>query len=185
MKNFRKFILWTVLFLITACSSTPLKDRLDDSKDIITFSFPIVLGFSIVVGPFFTGLKASKGTIGGTVDGVFSDCLRRNDQSFTAIIWKSDNFSTDAKECSRRDTLRGYTDTSFIIIIPEKKNLRRLTKIEIEAGFMLGFRFGFNPGELLDFLGGFFGYDLYDDDIEYKNILGDDTLENLLQIKNQ
>ncbi len=39
------------------------------------------------------------------------------------------------------------------------------THIEVAAALGVGFRLGFNPGELLDFLLGFFGVDLYGDDL--------------------
>lgn len=40
------------------------------------------------------------------------------------------------------------------------------TQIEVSAGILLGVRVGFNPGELLDFLVGWFGVDLYKDDVD-------------------
>jgi hypothetical protein len=40
------------------------------------------------------------------------------------------------------------------------------TQIEVSAGVLLGVRVGFNPGEVLDFLVGWFGLDLYKDDVD-------------------
>ena len=48
---------------------------------------------------------------------------------------------------------------------PESPNPARWTQIEVAAGLFGDVRLGFNPGELLDFLLGFFGADLYGDDI--------------------
>ena len=38
--------------------------------------------------------------------------------------------------------------------------------MEVAAGLVGGIRLGFNPGELLDFIMGFLGLDLYGDDLE-------------------
>ncbi len=48
---------------------------------------------------------------------------------------------------------------------PEPPNPARWTQFEVAAGLLGGVRLGFNPGELLDFLLGFFGADLYGDDL--------------------
>ena len=48
---------------------------------------------------------------------------------------------------------------------PVGGNPARWTQIEVAAGLLGGVRLGFNPGELLDLLLGFFGVDLYDDDV--------------------
>ena len=56
------------------------------------------------------------------------------------------------------------TDKVFVCHAPY------FTQIEVAAGFGLVTRVGFNPGELLDFFLGFAGVDLYDDDVELKNL---------------
>ena len=48
---------------------------------------------------------------------------------------------------------------------PESPNPARWTQIEVAIGLIGDVRLGFNPGELLDLLLGFFGADLYGDDI--------------------
>jgi hypothetical protein len=47
-----------------------------------------------------------------------------------------------------------------------------LTQIELSAGLGITLRLGFNPGELLDFLLGWFGIDIFADDIEMKKLRG-------------
>lgn len=42
----------------------------------------------------------------------------------------------------------------------------RYTQIELALGVWVGVRVGFNPGELVDFVIGWFGLDLYDDDFD-------------------
>lgn len=52
----------------------------------------------------------------------------------------------------------------------------RYTQIEIVAGAFVGLRLGFNPGELVDFIAGLFGFDLYGDDdakVDPKDAPGD------------
>ncbi len=46
-----------------------------------------------------------------------------------------------------------------------RPNLPTWTHLEVAAALGVGVRLGFNPGELLDFLLGFFGADLYGDDL--------------------
>ena len=41
----------------------------------------------------------------------------------------------------------------------------KYSDIEVTAAFFRGFSIGFNPGELLDFLAGFIGLDIYGDDL--------------------
>jgi hypothetical protein len=41
-----------------------------------------------------------------------------------------------------------------------------MTRIEVSAGVLFGARIGFNPGELVDFLAGIVGLDLYKDDVD-------------------
>jgi hypothetical protein len=48
--------------------------------------------------------------------------------------------------------------------------LAYLTQIEIAGGLIGTVRLGFNPGELLDFLLGWFGIDIFDDDLEAKKL---------------
>jgi hypothetical protein len=43
------------------------------------------------------------------------------------------------------------------------------TNIEVSAAFGFGARLGFNPGEMLDFLLGFAGLDLYSDDLSHRS----------------
>jgi len=58
----------------------------------------------------------------------------------------------------------------FLPDTPKDASAAYFTQIEVAAGVIVGVRIGFNPGELLDFIFGWFGIDIYNDDSESRNL---------------
>ena len=54
--------------------------------------------------------------------------------------------------------------------MPLRRRLWFYSDLEFTFSLVYGFRLGFNPGELLDFLMGWIGLDIYDDDLEKRGV---------------
>jgi hypothetical protein len=178
----------TVLALLSGCASSGyLADRRRDALDIFTVQVGYGLGAKSRVGPIQTGLLADIGGVGirggdvlgledfwpegydqpakqdyvGVVIGVEgfggSDVSNRRGKSFAAkqVLVASYPVTTlDADE-------KLWIEEHHIVLNPAPY----YSQIEVVAAVGLSLRFGFNPGELADFLLGWFGGDIYHDDL--------------------
>ena len=174
--RFHRLALAAVLAAFCAgCASPYWQNRCADAADVFTATVGLGYGATARVGPFHTGLGANfdfYGMEAGEV-GELSE--------FYSIIkgggWIAEDDCTFFHGCSEinlgpRSVARGKaiayhpSDVPFWNPPPpDSPNPARWTQIEVAAGLLGGIRLGFNPGELLDLLLGFFGADLYGDDI--------------------
>ena len=178
-RPFRRRTITALLALLALCSgcvSPYWQNRCADAADVFTATVGLGYGATARVGPFHTGLGANfdfYGMEAGEV-GELSE--------FYSVIkgggWIAEDDCTFFHGCSEinlgpRSVARGKaiayhpSDVPFWNPPPpESPNPARWTQIEVAAGLLGGIRLGFNPGELLDFIMGFLGLDLYGDDLE-------------------
>ena len=176
----RRLLLLPVLFC-AGCASPYWQNRRADAADVFTAAVGVGLGATARIGPLRAGLGAHYDLYGveagetgqlGTLAGLVVAGPSAGEVSF--LLWGESG--TDLYGSAAR---RGKNHCSIIASPtgglgpvplwdppgPAGGNPARWTQIEVAAGLLGGVRLGFNPGELLDFVLGFFGVDLYDDDV--------------------
>ena len=163
-------------------------DRVRDTADIVTFGLEKSLwGAKGQIGPLGSlgmystghtpnGEPAGLGLVGGRFQSyTFEDCTvppllgfvqarrthvdnRRKDFHIVSAIWYPVlHPQTGLPSPSFFGGFEGADDW--------RRVAPRYTQVEIAVGLVYGVRAGFNPGELLDWLIGWFGGDLYCDDV--------------------
>lgn len=151
-----------------ACAGFPngyIANRCRDGSDIFTAAVGVGGGAKIRLGPINIGVPVSyseneRGLKGGTI--IKSD---NGSGDIWIIIGGLDNFISPDKA----------RDKSHVVATlgPEGPALigsgAVYTQIEVLLGLGCTLRFGFNPGELLDFILGLATIDIYEDDIFGKN----------------
>ena len=177
---------------LTGCASTKayFSDRGRDAMDIVTVTAGWGAGAKARVGPFHTGLFCNQDQIGlrggrlalfgtQTVPQLFDFDTLVIPVTFFGPCFGFEWFEPDqVTEASR------YKEFSSFYSIPfwglpvrtgsdddpaapfklNRHNLPYFTQIELAAGLGPTVRIGVNPGELLDFILGWVGIDIYDDD---------------------
>lgn len=150
-------------------TSAYLKNRLLDAADI--FSFTLVFNtYGAKVAASSTGLglhmdgfpaavmipTSEAGLRFGVIDNF--EC-----RGLTPIItyWEDCKSGTERLAMARNKEISTEN--------PQNKNKAVYTRLGIAAGFIVGFKAEFNPGELADFILGFAGIDFYGDDIIIKD----------------
>jgi hypothetical protein len=164
----------------TGCATPYMVDRGRDAADIFTASYGIGAGAKARVGPLQTGLFVNR-DIGGLRGGIVRARWEppRN-ESFAAreeiyVVWGADIFDPDIDLVDKRNKVVGDVQLgpiAYPFYIDWFGNTPRrpqsFTQIEAAVGLGPTLRLGFNPGELLDFILGWFHIDIYNDDIERK-----------------
>jgi hypothetical protein len=164
MKNLISLSIFFFAFLASGCATQSyLTDRRNDLTDIVTCSIGTGAGAKVRVGPLNLGIPASYSK---DKYGLSNGCIGAQEKNLDFWIllfgFQSDNI-TKARG-------KGY----FIgTISPDGPAFEgggeQLTQIEAMVGLGGTLRLGVNPGELLDFILGWFCFDIYDDDIWLKN----------------
>ena len=160
--------LWIAIgsvLMLTGCRYWDARGR--DSLDIVTCSVGAGFGAKGRVGPVNAGLGFYAPVYGvesgqaGKINGGM--CSGNTDAQ---ILFFGAQSSTQAYELNYRN--KAYVAENIIIPfsgdIYTGKNPAYWTQIEVYAGVFGGLRVGLNPGELIDFILGFTGIDIYGDD---------------------
>jgi len=164
---------------MTGCTTCP--KRTNDFKDIFDFSIPRGFGAHVHASLLGLGLGYNQ-TMFGLEDGFFyTTDLRTNCMPF--IVSPQLNAPNELGlilinfHANALDNLGPafYSNYKLFGIIPSgpdgkaKLSKSYYTKITASATFGYGVKIGFNPGEFLDFLLGWVGVDIYNDDSTTKN----------------
>ena len=164
-----------LVLLCAGCASPYWQNRRADAADVFTATVGIGLGATARIGPLHAGLGVNAdlygieaGEVGALgdpyhfVDGLGNwagdSCFVFNGKTLIELGPRS---AARGKDVAYRPSCIPFWDPPP----PEPPNQARWTQFEVAAGLLGGVRLGFNPGELLDFLLGFFGADLYGDDL--------------------
>jgi hypothetical protein len=149
------------------------KDRLRDGADIFTAAVGKGIGFKARVGPVQTGLLIVQ-DIAGLRGGRLCKYDRYNGgRDLCIVLAGAEDFNAGGRAMQPRPKEFG----SFYCLAPVPVHSKDgpiytvsyWTQIEFVFGIGGTIRLGFNPGELLDFLLGWVGIDIYGDDIGNKN----------------
>ncbi len=185
------WVICAVAVMGSGCASVGyFKDRAQDAADIFTLTVGMGLGVKARVGPVRTGLLLSHADVMGLRGGEFfyypnvdtefgiesylpaplPHLLNAVDYSW----WGSVEIEIWVGEHDRRKKVWIYNDsdhwTSLFLANTERVGVWGVeppyyAQIEVVVGLIPSVRAGFNPGELLDFFLGWFGIDIYSDDI--------------------
>lgn len=151
-------------------------DRGRDARDVFTFTLGEGMGVKARVGPFQSGLLVQRdawGLRGGGSPGG-RGASPRDDVSpipdtldLQLIVLGNDAFPTGVPLVQdRHKSYEALTVAFFSTVKPKCGRVPSYyTAIEAVAALGGSVRLGFNPGELLDFVLGWFGLDLYRDDL--------------------
>ncbi len=169
----------SLLLFGQGCASTGryLADRGHDAADVVTCTLGIGVGAKARVGPVQLGLLINRDVV-GLRGGAFHwwpeheyqfDSIQPGEYDF---VYLSGDFFRDTRSDDTRGKL--YTAGGLPLIKEVDLNVsparrQRLTyyhtQIEIVAALLGSVRLGLNPGELVDFILGWFGVDFFHDDI--------------------
>lgn len=158
-----------VILLFSGCASPQyLSDRGRDAGDIFTLTFGRGLGAKARVGPVAAGLLANEDLVGlrGGELGFFntrsSDVPLPEVGDLQLLLVGSDCCYVGGHQRNKNYGAGGL----IFWQLPEERGIYYYySQVEVTVALGLSVRLGINPGELLDFLLGWFGVDFYDDDV--------------------
>lgn len=162
-----------MLLSISGCARDGyLQKRAHDAADIFTLTVGAGAGAKARIGPFHAGLFGNMdmaGLRGGTVASKISldDPLgMEGEVSFFSIDVVDGDTTRGKNYCGVGGPLLSLPNDSVMSTTQlNSRHIPYFTQIEVAAGLGPTLRAGFNPGELVDFIVGWFNVDLFDDDI--------------------
>ena len=178
-----------VTVCLTGCVGTGgyFEDRGRDAADIFTASAGLGGGAKARIGPLQVGLLTNIDMAGGLRGGKygsiswyetatretiapypykmtkFPDTLYPWD--YPTYIFGSDRFQVGHNRSLAARRGKTYESVSLFPFVALTKQPEYYTQIEVVIALVGSVRLGFNPGELLDFVLGWFPLDIYDDDL--------------------
>ena len=155
---------------VTGCATSGyLADRSRDAADMLTVTVGLGAGANVRAGPIQTGLF-----LGFDQAGLRGGRLQRCPQDpyapmpyvsqLTTPISGFESFTTRPKHSPEPSRGKDYV-ADGILCVTYARNLPYYTQIEAAVGLIGTLRLGCNPGELLDFILGWFTIDVYNDDL--------------------
>ena len=188
-------LLLATALLASGCA-TYVRDRVADAGDIFTVTVGTGIGVTAKAGPIHTGLGFDidlyglrGGEFGSFVPDRKTDTLLPPSCNAAVIAAAIGAFGPHkSRAWARGKTFSSpYLDTGELLPfldLPWNNDAEchplidpQWTQTDLSVGLIASVRLGFNPGELLDFLIGIVGLDLYGDDIAG----ADDDWETLAQ----
>ncbi len=157
----------------TSPAGAYFRNRAMDARDIFTVTAIVgaVGGAKAQLGPISLGLFAEIGHIGhgtrlvGEYGLLQGEVGKHKGDNITIIGGPLGDFELKAGSTRARDRNKPVNSN-------DKYPASAYTRLGVAGGACLGLRFEFNPGELVDFLLGLFGVDMYGDDV-YKSAAKD------------
>jgi hypothetical protein len=190
MRVARRAIAVIGLLHLAACSSPYMKDRGRDGADVLTLTVGFGIGAKARAGPVTTAALFNRdlaGLRGGDAITSHPDDVHVQDGGIPLLV-SVDSFLPASEPVKERN--KGHYVVTFWTVYPTHQGLfwpegvragpledecedtgdgitpAYYTDLEVVVAAILSVRVGFNPGELVDFLLGFFGVDIYGDDLE-------------------
>ena len=170
------FQLIPALFLaasVTGCASSQayFADRGRDAADIVTVTVGKGVGVKARIGPFGLGLCINE-DVAGLKSGQIFTANDHHDSDGELHLLLIGGESTELASLRNKDYWAFYLlgipmpGTPFPFAPENKYPPYYFTQFDVAVGLGFTAKLGFNPGELLDFLLGWFGIDIYRDDME-------------------
>jgi len=176
----RLFIVISLSTIITGCATSGyMTDRGRDAADIFTASAGAGIGAKVRLGPVQVGLITDcdlYGLRGGTFgdqDGSASQLWTREQDLFlwSKEVYAPPRYLTRGKGINAAGgplySKQGKLFYKRAHMHFGKDKLQYYTQLEAVVALGPSFRIGFNPGEFVDFILGWFGVDIYNDDRDY------------------
>ena len=145
-------------------------DRWNDAKDVFTVAGSFGAGAQARIGPVHVGAIVGRGTA-GLRNGEFAASGGGGSDVMELLFMPLELspplvFSVDAADVgfSRGKAYDMWSGLPFLTTEWSSVHAHYYSQIEVVAGVGVMVRLGFNPGELLDFVFGWFGVDIYGDD---------------------
>jgi hypothetical protein len=157
--------------LLSGCTTSAnyFTDRWNDAKDICTATVGVGAGAKARVGPIGTGLHWVR-DYAGLRGGDFGDLKPKANDTVDGgllVFGVETSPETDAMRLRNKEYMTWqwlWFHTPAMMDDTHHPGVSFYTQIEVAAGAGGSVRLGLNPGELLDFLFGWLGADLYGDD---------------------
>ena len=157
--------------LLSGCASSSnyFTDRWNDAKDVCTATVGVGAGAKARVGFFGTGLHVVRDYAGlrGGDFGALKPKENHAGDGGVLLFGMETSPESEATQLRGKDYMASqwfFFYTPAIMDDDHHPKAHFYTQIEVAAGVGGSVRLGFNPGELLDFLFGWLGADLYGDD---------------------
>jgi hypothetical protein len=174
MKKIIQTVLAVVVIInMTGCATPCMIDRRRDTADIFMASYGVGWGLMAQVGPVQTGLYVNDGELGGLRGGIcelFNPMSLIDDEIY--VLYGRSNFIPCNTPVRDRNKVyyaaRQTGPLTFLHLSGGDSCPYYYTQMQISVGLYRTIRLGFNPGELLDFTLGWFGIDIFKDDLEAK-----------------
>jgi hypothetical protein len=153
------------MLLLTGCAGY-WRDRGRDAGDILGASIGPGIGATAQVGPAAAGLGVHLG-LDGWEDGARVEGFGHAPGSFAgSLVIISTKYGSEGAA----DRGKAYrVDTLGVLPVGPAAGAMMpasyFTKVEVSVGFLASVKVAMNPGEILDFLLGFVGLDIYSDDL--------------------
>ena len=167
----KKLFILAVLITLTSCSSNYMNNRILDARDIFSCSAGTGLGAQARVSYLASGLMYNKQLAGmhngiAAVYGWESQCV-----DIEMALGRLHVFNPPYDVYIRNHgVLIGAGFGPVYLPRKEKWNPKWATQIDATVGLGISVKIGFNPGELADFILGWFKIDIYSDDYKAKEI---------------
>lgn len=158
-----------------ACSSPYLTNRVRDAADVATISFGYGVGVRARVSAIGAGLFANRDVMGlrGGRLGMLYEQGGPPVSDVDLLVYRMEVFSPPGEVVDQRHKdfmavgIGPWTrGGEFELFRHSAATPQFYTQIEVAAGLGPSIRLGMNPGELIDFVVGLAGVDLFSDDIE-------------------
>jgi hypothetical protein len=163
-----------LLFLAQGCMTTPryFADRGNDILDIVTCTGGVGAGGKVRIGPVQLGLLVNRDVVGlrGGAFRWWPDTAQDLLFSEYDFIFISADYFNDENADVREKLYSAVGGAVIKEVCPNAPQRSEglsyyQTQIEVVVGLLGSLRIGVNPGELADFLLGWFGVDIFHDDI--------------------
>ena len=171
----QRLALVAVVAVTTGCASPDAYfiDRGRDAADIFTATIGAGFGAKARIGPLQSGLLCEIDLV-GLRGGVFPSMQQHGNFCFPTpdlqgLVVGIEEFRPDCDGVFRRKSFCVQNTVPFWTVLGKYDDAwYYYTQIDVVVALLGSARAGFNPGELADFLLGWFGVDIYGDDLEAK-----------------
>lgn len=171
----------------TGCASRYWDNRCRDAKDVVTLAVGLGLGAKAHVGPLQAPLIVQSDYAGLRCGEWFASPMRDDFWTYVSeaghvvdqplpiyerdfhFLYSGYEVFDPGGDAAVRHKRQESLDISVVTVDRDRRNWAFYTQVECVVGLIGSVRLGVNPGELVDGLLGFTGFDVMGDDFEREN----------------